>query len=77
MKEKNDDFLVEVFTGSPWEAELIKGLLESNGIQSALKDGLLATIAPYISDGMTVQVTEEDYEAAMEVIRNREKSQDE
>lgn len=77
MKEKNDEFLVDVFTGSPWEAELIKGLLESSGIQCALKDGLLATIAPYISDGMTVQVTEEDYEAAMEVIRNREKAQGE
>ena len=30
--------LVEVFFGSPWEAELVKGLLESVGIQAALKN---------------------------------------
>ena len=30
--------LVEVFFGSPWEAELVRGLLESVGIQAALKN---------------------------------------
>ena len=39
MKEDKDTRLVEVFTGSPWEAEFTKGLLESNGIESILKDG--------------------------------------
>ena len=39
MKEDKDTRVVEVFTGSPWEAEFIKGLLESNGIESILKDG--------------------------------------
>ena len=38
MKEDKDTRVVEVFTGSPWEAEFIKGLLESNGIESILKD---------------------------------------
>lgn len=66
--------VVEVFSGSPWEAELVKGLLESNGIDSILKDGDMAAIAPYY-DGqeVTIFVDQNDYEGAMEIIRAREK----
>ncbi|MDL2212692.1 DUF2007 domain-containing protein, partial [Bacteroides sp. OttesenSCG-928-N06] len=71
MKDKNEELLVDVFTGSPWEAELVKGLLESNGIMSSLKDDLLTTLAPYLSNGVVVQVNEEDYETAMEIVRDR------
>lgn len=76
MKDRNDEFLVDVFTGSPWEAELVKGQLEGSGVQASLKDGLMTTIAPYISNEVAVQVNEKDYEAAMEVVRNRERPND-
>ena len=33
MKEEDYSRSVEVFSGSPWEAEIIKGLLESNNIR--------------------------------------------
>ena len=67
MKEDKDTRVVEVFTGSPWEAEFIKGLLESNGIESILKDGGgLAALTPYYIG--------HDYENAMEIVRNREKA---
>ncbi|MCD7900889.1 MAG: DUF2007 domain-containing protein [Bacteroides sp.] len=70
---KNDDTaLVDVFSGSLWEAELTKGLLESNGISASLKDGILGTVAPYISSEVTVFVNENDYRVATEIIRNRE-----
>ncbi|NDV57166.1 DUF2007-related protein [Bacteroides sp. 519] len=72
MKNRNEELLIDVFAGSPWEAELIKGLLESNGIPSSLKDGLMATMAPY-NDEVVVQVNEENYETAMEVVRSRSK----
>lgn len=72
MKEDDNSRLVEVFSGSRWEAELLKGLLGSNEIEAALKDGLMTTIAPYISPTVSVMVTEENYEPAMEIIRNRE-----
>lgn len=76
MKEEEDNSrLVEVYNGSRWEAELIKGLLESNEIEAALKDGLMASIAPYISPTVSVMVNEVDYESAMEFIRAREKSE--
>ena len=76
MKEDKDTRLVEVFTGSPWEAEFTKGLLESNGIESILKDGGgLAARAPYyIGPEIAVRVNEDDYEQAMEIVRNREKT---
>ena len=76
MKEDKDTRLVEVFTGSPWEAEFIKGLLESNGIESILKDGGgFAALAPYyIGQEIAVLVNEDDYENAMEIVRNREKA---
>ena len=75
MKEEDNSRLVEVFSGSRWEAELIKGLLESNEIAAALKDGFITTIAPYISPTVSVMVTEDCYEPAMEIIRNREKAE--
>ncbi len=76
MKEENETLLVEVFAGTPWEAELIKGLLDSNGIQSTLKDGVMGTLAPYLSPEVAVLVNEESYEAAMEVVRTREKAEE-
>lgn len=33
MKEEDYSKAIEVFSGSPWEAEIIKGLLESNNIR--------------------------------------------
>lgn len=74
MKEEEEDNtkLVEVFAGSIWETELVKGLLENSNINAALKDGLMTSIAPYTSPTSTVMVNEADYEAAMEIIRSRE-----
>lgn len=77
MKQEEDNSrLVEVFSGSRWETELVKGLLESSDVKAALKDGLMTTIAPYISPTACVMVNESDYEVAMEIIRNREKESD-
>lgn len=76
MKEKDDTALVEVFAGSPWEAELTRGLLESNGIKSVVKDGFIGSLAPYLSPEVTIMVNESDYEAATEVISEREKEKE-
>ena len=64
MKSTDYSRTVEVFKGSPWEAELVKGLLENNGIATIIKDGLMS-------------VSEETYEDAMEIIRERDKGKDE
>lgn len=69
MKEEDYSKAVEVFSGSPWEAEIIKGLLESNDIRCVVKDGIMGTLAPYIAPAVSVLVTEDEYEAATELIR--------
>ena len=69
MKEEDYSKSIEVFSGSPWEAEIIKGLLESNDIRCVIKDGIMGTLAPYIAPA--VSVTEDEYESATELIRSR------
>lgn len=76
MKGKDDTLLVEVFTGSPWEAEVTKGLLKSNGIEATVKDGFMGTLAPYINPEVVVLVNEDDYESATEIIKSREKNRE-
>ena len=70
MKEEDYSKAIEVFSGSPWEAEIIKGL-ESNDIRCVIKDGIMGTLAPYIAPSVSVLVTEDQYEAATELIRSR------
>ena len=72
MKEKDYSKSIEVFSGSPWEAEIIKGLLESNDIRCVVKDGIMGTLAPYIAPAVSILFTEEEYEASTELIRARD-----
>ena len=69
MKEEDYSKAIEVFSGSPWEAEIIKGLLESNDIRCVIKDGIMGTLAPYIAPSVSVLVTEDQYEAATALIK--------
>ncbi|WP_412125479.1 DUF2007-related protein [Bacteroides caccae] len=71
MKEEDYSKSIEVFSGSPWEAEIIKGLLESNDIRCVIKDEIMGTLAPYIAPAVSVLVTEDEYESATELIRSR------
>lgn len=72
MNKTDQSKSVEVFSGSSWEAEIIKGLLESNGIRSVVKDGILGTLAPYIAPAVSLLVTEEDYEEAKKIISEKD-----
>lgn len=60
----------EVFVGSSFEAEVIKGLLESNDINCVIKDGILGTLAPYIAPSVSILVREEDYDEALKLINS-------
>ena len=75
MKEEDKSKLVEVFTGSPWEAERTwKSLLGNSDIRSCNKrrNGSKRCTACHCVD-VSVLVNEKDYEAAMEVVREYEK----
>mgnify|MGYP000704235984 CR=1 FL=1 len=56
MKEEDYSKSIEVFSGSPWEAEIIKGLLESNDIRCVIKDGIMGIFSPYISPAVSVSI---------------------
>lgn len=73
MKTTDNSRTVQVFKGSSWEAELVKGLLIDNGIAAMTKDGAMASIAPYIVPDVTVLVYEEERERALRIIEEREK----
>ena len=45
---KNNLEFVEIFAGELWQAEMIKEMLEDNGIQAYMKNELMGNIAPWI-----------------------------
>lgn len=75
--EEDKTKLIEVYTGSLWEAELVRTMLGDNGIETAIKDALLPNLTlPAIIMDVSVLVNEIDYEPAMEVVRAYEKNTD-
>lgn len=75
-EEEKSNKTVEVFSGSVWEAEVIKGLLNSHEIPCVIQDGILGAIAPYLDSETSVLVTEDRYEAAKTIIANRDKEKE-
>ena len=66
MKEEDKSKLIEVFTGSPWEAELVKSLLGNSDIEAVTKDGMVVNVVlPATAVDVSVLVNEKDYEAAI------------
>ncbi|MDR0989043.1 MAG: DUF2007 domain-containing protein [Prevotellaceae bacterium] len=73
MEKVDNSRTVEIFRGSLWQVELVQGLLETAGIASVVKDGMLGSIAPNLEPDVALLVSEENYEPAMEIIRSRDK----
>ena len=73
METKTYGSLVEVFRGSLWEAELIKGLLESAGVSAMLKDETLSAVtSPSLPTGdVLVMVNKEEEVYAKKVVSER------
>jgi hypothetical protein len=74
---KEEDTSIEVFSGTSWEAGMIKSLLENAEINSFLKNDMLNShlYDPIMADGVKVIVMKSDYVRAMEVVegyRNKE-----
>ncbi len=75
MKEDKSR-LVEVFSGSPWKAELVKSLLGNSHIEAVTKDGMVVNVVlPDTAVDVSILVNEKDYEAAIEVVREYEKKE--
>ena len=79
MNKRNRISPVTVFGGSPWEAGLLKSMLEDAGIKVFLRDEALGTLAPwYAGPGGTsavkVVVSAADLERARPVVESFEKN---
>lgn len=75
MKSKIEP--VEVFSGSIWEAELVKSLLENAEIETFLKDEIVGTLAPWYASGggagsVKVVVSNLDYDKARNIVNEFE-----
>jgi len=73
MNPTNEAQPVEVFAGTPWQAELLKSLLADSEIESFIKDGIMGTLYPWYSapggvGAVRVFVSETDAEKARVII---------
>lgn len=74
MTDVNKEKLAMVFSGTLWQAELIKGLLDSNDIPCAIMDETIGAVTSSYAglDGAVLVVVNEDDKArALEIIENR------
>lgn len=72
MTDENKEKLVTVFTGTAWQAEVIKGLLDTNDIPCAIMDETIGAITSSYAGfgkGVLVVVNEEEKEKALELIK--------
>jgi hypothetical protein len=80
MVSNKDIKLIEVFSGTAWEAGVVKSLLENAEIQVYLKDEIRGTLAPWhVAPGgvgaVKVIVSDADFEKASQVVADFEKNQ--
>jgi hypothetical protein len=73
MKKTEETKLVEVFSGTSWEAGIVKSLLENAEIQVYLKEEVRGTLAPWhVAPGgvaaVKVIVADSDLENAKQVV---------
>mgnify|MGYP001214692010 CR=1 FL=1 len=73
MKPSDDIEPVEVFSGTIWEAQLVKSLLENVEIETFLKDENTGTMAPWYTaaggaGSVTVVVSNLDYDRARDIV---------
>jgi len=77
---KEDIKAVELYSGTLWEAELLKSLLENADIESFLKDGIIGTNFPWHAAGgganpIKVIVSSQDYDRALLVLKDFKENQ--
>lgn len=76
--ENNEDNILEIFSGTIWETEMITSLLKDAEIESFLKNPVLNSYAynPIFSQEVKVMISNSDFEKAKGIVegycKNRE-----
>jgi hypothetical protein len=67
----NHNAVVEIFSGTSWEAEMVRSLLSDAGIASFLNNDVLGNylIDPIMASGVKVMILESDLEEATGVVQ--------
>jgi hypothetical protein len=68
--DNNKESIVEIFSGTLWESEMIKSLLENSKIDSYFKNNILNSYAfePTSSGEVKVMISSFDYETAKGIV---------
>jgi hypothetical protein len=75
MTTNNNGAWVEVFSGAAFEAEVVKGLLESNGIPCIIEDHTMSALTSHysgIGGDMRILVASADEESARKLIVHKD-----
>ena len=66
---------VELYDGTAFECQMIKNLLENEGIESYLKDEIIGRSPVWTaSSGVKLMVSDVDYDKARTIVKEFEKS---
>lgn len=78
MKRTKEDFLVEIYSGIVWQAEMVKDLLGNEGIEAFLKNEITGTLNfPWDGFGsVKVIISNLDFDKAKVIVDEYNKSQD-
>lgn len=70
--QKDNDKVVEIFSGTLWEAEMLKSLLESAQIKSFLKNHSINSYAyeSGLAEGVKVMILNNDFEEAQTIVED-------
>lgn len=70
MMDRDKDVFVTAFSGTLWEAEVVKSLLQDAGVESFLQHATLNSYAyePISSEGVKVIISGADTETAKEIV---------
>ena len=73
MATKHNDAWVVVFSGTSFEAEVIRGMLETNGVRCIVEDhtSLITSYYSGIGGDMRILVSPEEVEEALRLIEHK------
>jgi hypothetical protein len=68
--------MIEIFDGNSFQAQMVKNLLENEGIESFLKDEIIARSPVFRPEGgVRVMISELDYKKAKQIVDEYEQLQ--